>query len=148
MKTTTHIRIKNKKAEFDYFILSKYNAGIVLTGTEIKSLRQGKANLVDSWCSFIANELWVHNLHISEYNYGGHYNHSPKRDRKLLLTKKELRKLETKIKEKGTSIIPTLLYINEKNYAKIDIALVKGKKQFDKRESIKEKEVKRDLERL
>ncbi len=148
MAHITQIKIKNKKAEFDYFIISKFTAGIVLTGTEIKSIRQGKANLTDSWCLFERNELWVHDLHISEYSHGGHYNHTPRRERKLLLTKKELRKLESKIKDKGISIIPTLLYINEKGYAKLDIALAKGKREYDKRETIKDKDIRRDMDRM
>jgi SsrA-binding protein len=142
------IRIKNRKAEFEYFLLSKFTAGIVLTGTEIKSIRQGKANLTDAWCRIDNEELWVVGLHIAEYSHGGHYNHTPLRERKLLVNKKELRKLASKMKEKGTSIIPTLLFINEKGYAKLDIALAKGKRQYDKRETIKEKDVRRDLDRL
>jgi SsrA-binding protein len=142
------IKIKNRKAEFEYFLLSKFTAGIVLTGTEIKSIRQGKANLTDAWCRIDNEELWVVGLHIAEYSHGGHYNHTPLRERKLLVNKKELRKLASKMKEKGTSIIPTLLFINEKGYAKLDIALAKGKRQYDKRETIKEKDVRRDLDRL
>lgn len=147
-RQTQQIKIKNRKAEFDYFLLVKFTAGIVLTGTEIKSIRQGKANLTDSWCRVDNEELWVVDLHIAEYTHGGHYNHDALRERKLLVNKKELRKIASKMKEKGTSIIPTLLYINERGYAKLDIALAKGKKQYDKRESIKEKDVRRDLDRV
>jgi SsrA-binding protein len=137
------INIKNRKAEFEYFLLTRYTAGIVLTGTEIKSIRAGKANFSDTYCSFINNELWVHNLHISEYLAGSYNNHEPKRDRKLLLTKRELRKIQSKLNERGTTIIPTLLFINEQGYAKLEIALAKGKKKYDKRESIKEKDIQR-----
>jgi SsrA-binding protein len=115
----------------------------VLTGTEIKSIRAGKANFSDTYCTFINNELWVHNLHISEYLAGSYNNHEPKRDRKLLLNKRELRKIQSKLNEKGTTIIPVLLYINEQGYAKLEIALAKGKKMYDKRESIKEKDNRR-----
>ena len=142
-ETNARINIKNRKAEFEYFLLIKYTAGIVLTGTEIKSIRAGKANFSDTYCSFINNELWVHNLHISEYLAGSYNNHEPKRDRKLLLTKRELRKIQSKIKERGTTIIPTLLYVNENGYAKLDIAVARGKKMYDKREAIKEKDVRR-----
>jgi len=142
-ETNTRINIKNRKAEFEYFLLIKYTAGIVLTGTEIKSIRAGKANFSDTYCSFINNELWVHNLHISEYIAGSYNNHEPKRDRKLLLTKRELRKMQSKLKERGTTVIPTLLYVNENGYAKLEIALARGKKMYDKRESIKEKDVRR-----
>ncbi|MDR2410035.1 MAG: SsrA-binding protein SmpB [Bacteroidales bacterium] len=134
------INIKNRKAEFEYFLLARYTAGIVLTGTEIKSIRAGKANFSDTYCNFINNELWVHNLHISEYLEGSYNNHEPKRDRKLLLTKRELHKIQSKLNERGTTIIPTLLFINEQGYAKLEIALAKGKKKYDKREAIKEKD--------
>ncbi len=146
-KSTQQIRIKNRKAEYEYFLLSRLTAGIVLTGTEIKSIREGKANLTDAWCRIDNEELWVVGLHIAEYSRGGHYNHTPLRERKLLVNKKELRKLSSKIKEKGTSIIPTLLFINENGYAKLEIAIAKGKKQYDKRETIKEKDVIRDMSR-
>jgi SsrA-binding protein len=141
------ISIKNKKAYFEYFLLEEYTAGIQLTGTEIKSIREGKASFVDSFCGFENGELFVKNLHISEYRLGTHYNHDPKRDRKLLLNARELRKLLTKTKEKGLTIIPVLLFINEKGFAKLTIALAKGKHSYDKRETIKNKDVKRDLER-
>ncbi len=141
--TNAQIEIKNRKADYLYFLLNSYTAGIVLTGTEIKSIRAGKANITDAYCSFINNELWVHNMHISEYAAGSYNNHFPKRDRKLLLTKKEIKKLLTKLNERGFTIVPTLLWINENGYAKLDISLAKGKKLYDKRESIKEKDERR-----
>jgi len=137
------IAIKNRKADYLYFLLNSYTAGIVLTGTEIKSIRAGRANITDAYCSFTNNELWVHNMHISEYAAGSYNNHQPKRDRKLLLTRKELKKLLTKLNERGFTIVPTLLWINEKGYAKLDISLAKGKKLYDKRESIKAKDERR-----
>jgi len=141
------IEIKNKKAEYEYFLIDTYTAGLVLTGTEIKSIREGRANLADAYCSFIGNELYVKQMHITEYRFGSWMNHPAKRDRKLLLTRKELRKLQNKIKERGFTIIPTLLYVNPKGYAKLDIALARGKKFFDKRESIKAKDNRREMER-
>ena len=141
--SNTQIAIKNRKAEYQYFLLSSYTAGIVLTGTEIKSIRAGKANITDAYCSFVNGELWVHNMHISEYADGSYNNHQPKRDRKLLLQRKEMRKLLTKLNERGYTIIPTLLWINENGYAKLDICLAKGKKMYDKRESIKERDQRR-----
>jgi len=143
-----NIYIKNKKASFDYALLDKYTAGIVLQGTEIKSLREGRASLVDAYCFFIDGELWVKSLNIPVYFYGTYNNHLPMRDRKLLLTKKELRKLEGKIKSPGFSIVPTAIFINEKGLAKVDIALAKGKKEFDKRQTIKDNETKRELDRV
>ena len=139
----TRITIKNRKAEFEYFLMTKYTAGIVLTGTEIKSIRAGKASFSDTYCSFINDELWVHNLHISEYAAGSYNNHEPKRDRKLLLTKRELRKIQSKLNERGTTVIPTMLFVDERGYAKLEIAPAKGKKMYDKRESIKEKDIRR-----
>ncbi len=141
--SNNQIEIKNRKADYQYFLLNSYTAGIVLTGTEIKSIRAGKANITDAYCSFINNELWVHNMHISEYAAGSYNNHSPKRDRKLLLTKKEIKKLLTKLNERGFTVVPTLLWINENGYAKLDVSLAKGKKLYDKRESIKEKDERR-----
>jgi len=139
-KAITNISIKNRKAEFEYFLLTKFTAGLVLTGTEIKSIRSGKANIQDAYCSFGNGELWVHNMHVSEYSHGSYNNHEAKRDRKLLLNKREIKKLLIKLNERGFTIIPTLLYINENGYAKLDIALARGKKKYDKRESIKEKD--------
>ena len=149
MKTNAgNINIKNKRASFDYEFVDTYTAGIVLTGTEIKSIRQGKASLVDTFCFFSRGELWVKNMHIAEYFYGSYNNHSARRDRKLLLTKKELRKLERTSAEPGFTIVPTRLYINEKGVAKVVIALAKGKKQYDKRQTLKEKEDKRMMDRM
>ncbi|MDR3047752.1 MAG: SsrA-binding protein SmpB [Bacteroidales bacterium] len=141
---TGQITIKNRKAEFEYFLVSKLTAGIVLSGTEIKSIRAGKATITDAYCSFTNNELWVHNMHVSEYSHGSYNNHIPKQDRKLLLQKKEIKKLLIKLNERGFTIIPTTLWINENGLAKLDIALAKGKKMYDKRNSIKEKDNRRD----
>ena len=146
--TASNINIKNKRASFDYEFIDTYTAGIVLTGTEIKSIRQGKASLVDTFCFFSKGELWVKNMHVAEYFYGSYNNHATRRDRKLLLTKKELRKLERGTRETGFTIVPTRLYINEKGLAKLVIALAKGKKQYDKRESLKEKDDKRMMDRM
>lgn len=142
------INILNRRAKFDYEIIDKYDAGIVLTGTEIKSIRLGKASISESFCEFNNNELFVINSHIEEYLYGTHYNHMAKSERKLLLTKKELRKLEKSKEIKGLTIIPLRLYTNEKGLAKLEIALCRGKKNYDKRESLKEQDTKRDLDRL
>ena len=141
------IKIKNKKAYYEYFISEKYVAGIQLTGTEIKSIQTGKVSLKEAYCTFKGDELFVINLHIAEYKYGTHYNHEPKRDRKLLLTKRELRKLGIKIKEKGFTVIPTLLFVNENGLAKLEIGVARGKKLYDKRESIKTKDNKREADR-
>jgi SsrA-binding protein len=141
------IKIKNRKAFFEYFISDKYVAGMVLTGTEIKSIREGKVSLDESFCSFREDELFVVNMHIAEYKFGTYNNHEPKHDRKLLLNRKELKKLSNKIKEKGFTIIPIVLFVNEKGLAKLEIGLAKGKKLYDKRESIKTKDTKRDMER-
>ncbi len=141
------ISIKNKKASFEYFLTDEFTAGIILTGTEIKSVREGKANLTDAYCAFEGEELFVKNLHISEYKYGTYSNHEPKRDRKLLLNRRELKKLLTKTKEKGFTIVPTLLFINEDGLAKLNISIAKGKKSYDKRESLKTKDTKREIER-
>jgi SsrA-binding protein len=143
----SQVKIKNKKASFEYFLIERFVAGIELTGTEIKSIRTGKVSLVESYCTFKGDELFVINLHIAEYKYGTYNNHEPKRDRKLLMTRRELNKLSGKLKEKGLTLIPTLLFINEKGLAKLEIALAKGKKLYDKRESIKTKDTNRDLER-
>lgn len=141
------IDIKNKKASFEYYFVQTFRAGLVLYGTEIKSIREGKVNLSDSYCLFSRGELWVHDMHISEYRFASYYNHQAKRTRKLLLKKNELRKLENKSKEKGFTIIPTLLFVDERGFAKLEIALCKGKHSYDKRESIKLKDNKRELER-
>ena len=140
--------IKNKKATFLYELLEVYTAGIVLTGTEIKSIRMGKASIVESYCYFINTDLWIKGMHVAEYWWANRYNHDPNRERKLLLSKKELLKLKKRTQEKGLTIIPTKLFINEKGYAKLDIALAKGKKVFDKREDIKKKDPKREMDRF
>lgn len=139
--------ISNRKAYYEYNIEAKYIAGLVLTGTEIKSLRAGKASFNDSYCIFNKGELFVKSLHIAEYNFGTHYNHEPLQERKLLLHKKELRKLENKIKEKGYSIIPLKIFIAANGFAKMEIGLGKGKKIYDKRETIKARESDRDIKR-
>lgn len=142
------IHIRNKRASFDYEFLEEYNAGIILTGTEIKSVRAGKASLVDSYCYFDKGELWVKGIHIAEYRLGTYYNHEEKRERKLLLTRKELRKLERNVKESGLTIIPVRMFITDKGWAKLRIALAKGKKEYDKRETLKLKDAKRDMDRV
>ena len=143
----SQINIKNKRASFDYELIETYTAGIVLTGTEIKSIRLGKASLVDTFCFFNNGEMWVKNMYIAEYFYGTYNNHQTRRDRKLLLTKKELTKLQRLVKESGFSIVPTKLFISDKGLAKIVIALAKGKKIYDKREAIKEREDRRQMDR-
>ena len=144
----TSINIKNKKASFSYEFIDRFIAGIKLTGTEIKSIREGKANLIDTYCYFLEHELYVRGLNISEYKFGTHYNHEPRRDRKLLLTRRELNKLERKVTEKGLTIIALRLFITESGWAKLEIALAKGKQEFDKREDIKKKDISRDMDRL
>lgn len=144
----TKIDIRNKKASFDYEFLETFTAGIVLSGTEIKSVREGKVSLVDSWCYFVGGELFVRNMNIAEYWWGSAFSRQePKRDRKLLLTRKELRKLQRAVKEKGLTIVTTRMFISENGYAKVNIALARGKREFDKRESIKEKDLRRESER-
>ncbi len=147
MIKTPKIAIKNKRASFDYELSDSYTAGIVLYGTEIKSIREGKAGLVDSYCSFEGGELWVRNMNIAAYRFGSFYNHDAKRERKLLLNKRELRKLDRATKETGYTIIPTLLYVDEKGLAKLEIALARGKKTVDKRHSLREKDDKREMDR-
>jgi SsrA-binding protein len=141
------ISIKNRRASFEYFLLEQFEAGMVLSGTEIKSLREGKASINDAYCTFKGTELFVMNMHIAEYVYGTYNNHDPKRDRKLLLNSNELKKLLGKVKEKGFTIVPVLLYINEKGLAKLTIALAKGKHSYDKRETLKDKDLKREISR-
>lgn len=148
MKLSSDINVKNKKAYFEYHILEKYVAGIALLGTEIKSIREGKVNINDSFCTFLSDGLYIRNMHISEYSHGSFYNHEAKRDRQLLLKKKELKKLKTKLDEKGLTIIPLRMFISKRGFAKLEIALAQGKKDFDKRESIKERETKRELARI
>lgn len=142
------VNIKNKRATFDYEIVYTYTAGIVLTGTEIKSIRQGKASLVDTYCYVTNGELWVKNMYIAEYSFGSYNNHAARRERKLLLQRKELRKLEKDGKEPGFSIVPLRMFINERGLAKLVIGLARGKKEYDKRQSIKEREDKRAMARM
>ena len=147
-KAKSKVEIKNRRASFDYEFLETFQAGIVLTGTEIKSIRAGKASLVDAFCYFSEGELYVKNMHVAEYHWASNWGrHEPKRDRKLLLTKKELLKLRRAVKEKGLTIVAVKLYIADNGYAKLLIALAKGKKEYDKRESIKEKDLRREMER-
>lgn len=142
------INIKNRRANFDYAISDTFTAGIVLTGTEIKSIRQGKASLVDTFCYVNNGEVWIKNMYIAEYFYGSYNNHSERRDRKLLLNKKEIAKLEKNGKEAGFTIVPLRLFINDRGLAKLVIGLGRGKKEYDKRQSIKEREDKRNMARL
>ncbi|MBP5522651.1 MAG: SsrA-binding protein SmpB [Bacteroidaceae bacterium] len=144
---TTNVMIKNKRATFDYEFIDTYTAGIVLTGTEIKSIRAGKASLVDTYCYFTNGELWVKNMYVALYMEGSYNNHIERRERKLLLNRKELRNLEADTKAPGFTIVPVKLYINEKGLAKLDIALAKGKHEYDKRQSMKDKEDKREMAR-
>ena len=142
------VNIKNKKAHFNYEISDTYTAGMVLTGTEIKSIRDGKASLTDSYCMVENGEVWVKNMHISEYFYGSYNNHSVKRDRKLLLNRKEITKIAKMADEPGFTIVPIKIFINDKGFAKLLIGIGKGKKQYDKRQSIKEREDKRNIDRF
>lgn len=142
------VNIKNRKAHFNYEIGDTFTAGMVLTGTEIKSIRQGKANLNDSYCVVDRGEVWVKGMHISEYFYGSYNNHSAQRDRKLLLSKKEIQKIEKESSIAGYTIVPLRIFISEKGYAKLVIGIGKGKKEYDKRQSIKEREDKRNIDRM
>jgi len=148
MKRQANINIKNRKASFEYEFLEKFFAGIQLFGTEIKSIREGKANITDTHCVFRNNELWAINMHIAEYSWGNLNNHVPKRERKLLLSRKELNKLERKIQDKGLTIIALRMFLNERGFAKLEIALARGKKKYDKRQDIKQKDSKRELDRI
>ncbi len=148
MRKKADVNIKNRRAYFDYEILERYVAGIQLFGTEIKSIRESKAGLSDTYCIFINNELWVKNMNIAEYAFGSYNNHVPKRDRKLLLQRKELQKLNRLTKESGKTMIPLRLFINENGLAKLEFALCQGKHTYDKRQTLKEKEDKRQIERL
>ena len=148
MPYSNNIVIKNKKASFDYELIETFVAGIVLTGTEIKSIRLGKASLVDTYCTFVQKELWMKNMNISEYFYGTYNNHVARRDRKLLLNRKELNKIERLSITTGYTIVPTKLFLNEKGLVKIVIAVAKGKKAYDKRQSLREKDDKRDMDRM
>ena len=142
------MEIKNRSAFFEYFIDNKYVAGVVLTGTEVKSLRTGKASFNDSYCLVHKGEIWLKSMHIAEYSHGTANNHDPIRDRKLLLEKREIRKIEAKLKEQGYTLIPLRLFFNEKNLVKIEIGLAKGKKLHDKRETIKKRDVEREMKRF
>jgi SsrA-binding protein len=145
---TSDIVIRNKKASHDFEFLEKYIAGIRLKGTEIKSIRLGKAGVADAYCLFHDGELYIKGMHISEYYWGNLNNHDPLRERKLLLTKKELRKIERKVKESGNTIVVIKVFINERGLAKAEIALAKGKKEYDKRETIKKKDIEREMDRV
>lgn len=147
LRKKSHINIRNKKASFEYFFVDTFTAGIVLTGTEIKSIRMGKASLVDTFCYINNGEIWVKGMNISPYFYGSYNNHDSKRDRKLLLNKREIRNLQEATKQVGFTIVPTLLFIDDHGRAKLDIALAKGKKEFDKRQTLKEKEDRREMDR-
>ena len=147
MLPKANVHIKNKRATFDYLVLDRYTAGLQLYGTEIKSIREGKAGLVDTYCTFVRGELWVKGMHIATYAFGTYNNHEAKRDRKLLLTKRELRKLQNAVKDTGKTIVPLELFINEKGLAKLEIALCQGKHSYDKRQAWREQEDKRTIER-
>ena len=142
------VNIRNRKASFEYFFIETFTAGIVLTGTEIKSIRLGKASLVDTYCVVINGELWVKGMSVSPYFYGSYNNHEQKRDRKLLLTKREINRLAAATKQTGYTIVPLLIFIDEKGRAKMDLALCKGKKEFDKRQTLKEKEDRREMDHV
>lgn len=147
LRKKSPVQIKNKKASFEYFFVETFTAGIVLTGTEIKSIRLGKASLVDTYCLIINGEIWVRGMSISPYFYGSFSNHEMKRDRKLLLNRREIWKLQEATKLPGFTIVPTLVFIDQNGRAKVDIALCRGKKQYDKRASLKEKEDRREMDR-
>ena len=147
LRKKSPVNIRNKKASFEYFFVDTFTAGIVLTGTEIKSIRMGKASLVDTFCYIHNGEMWVKGMNISPYFYGSYNNHESKRDRKLLLNKREIRNLQEATKQVGFTIVPTLLFIDDHGRAKLDIALAKGKKEFDKRQTLKEKEDRREMDR-
>lgn len=142
------INIRNKRSSFDYELIERFTAGLLLAGTEIKSIRLGKASLVDSYCFFVKGELWLKGMRVSEYFYGTYNNHQPERERKLLLNKKELQRLERKTKESGLTIIPVKLFLNQRGLAKIEIALAKGKKSHDKRETLRQKDANREMDRV
>ena len=148
MAVQLKINIKNKRASFDYEFIEKYTAGLVLLGTEIKSIRLGKVSMNDSYCHFQDGELYVKNLSISEYEFGTHYNHEVRRERKLLLSRRELNKLDRKVKESGLTIVPTRLFINDKGLAKLEIALARGKANYDKRQSLKTKDAAREMDKV
>lgn len=147
MRLKSDVNIKNRRATFDYAILDRYIAGIQLFGTEIKSIRESKASLADTYCQFANGELWVKQMHIAEYRFGSYANHEARRDRKLLLQKKELRKLERLTRDTGKTIIPLRMFINERGLAKMEIALCQGKHTYDKRQTLREQDDKRELQR-
>ncbi|MCU4176415.1 SsrA-binding protein SmpB [Carboxylicivirga sp. N1Y90] len=147
-QTAPRINIRNKRSTFDYELIERFTAGVQLAGTEIKSIRLGKASLVDSYCFFVKGELWLKGMRVSEYFYGTYNNHQPERERKLLLQKKELQKLERKTKDSGLTIIPIKLFLNDRGLAKVEIALAKGKKRHDKRETLKQKDANREMDRV
>ena len=147
LRKKSPVQIKNKKASFEYFFMETFTAGIVLTGTEIKSIRMGKASLVDTFCFINNGEIWVKGMNISPYFYGSYNNHEAKRDRKLLLNKREIHKLQEATKQIGYTIVPTVVFIDKNGRAKMEIALAKGKKEFDKRQTLKEKEDRREMDR-
>lgn len=147
LRRKSPVQIRNKKASFEYSFVDTYTAGIVLTGTEIKSIRLGKASLVDTFCYISNGEIWVKGMNVSPYFYGSYSNHEAKRDRKLLLTKREIRKLQDAVKAVGFTIVPTLVFIDTNGRAKMDIALARGKKEYDKRQTLKEKEDRREMDR-
>ena len=147
MRLKSNVNIKNRRATFDYEVLERYTAGIQLFGTEIKSIRESKASLVDTYCQFVGNELWVKQMHIAEYRFGSYANHEAKRDRKLLMTRKELRKLQRQVQDTGKTIVPLRLFINEKGFAKMEIALCQGKHTYDKRQALRAADDKRELQR-
>lgn len=148
LRKKSPINIKNKKASFEYFFVDEFTAGIVLTGTEIKSIRLGKASLVDTYCYIHNGEIWIKGMRISPYFYGSYANHEMKRDRKLLLNRREIRSLQEACKAPGYTIVPTLVFIDQNGRAKVDIALCRGKKQYDKRQTLKEKEDRREMDRM
>ena len=148
LRKKSPVNIRNKKASFEYFFVDTFTAGIVLTGTEIKSIRMGKVSLVDTFCYINNGEIWVKGMNISPYFYGSYNNHESKRDRKLLLNKREIKNLQEATKQVGFTIVPTLLFIDDHGRAKLDIALCRGKKEFDKRQTLKEKEDRREMDRV
>lgn len=148
LRKKSPVNIRNKKASFEYFFVDTFTAGIVLTGTEIKSIRMGKASLVDTFCYINNGEIWVKGMNISPYFYGSYNNHESKRDRKLLLNKREIKNLQEATKQVGFTIVPTMLFIDDHGRAKLDIALCRGKKEFDKRQTLKEKEDRREMDRV
>ena len=147
-KLTNQITIKNKRASFDYELLETFTAGLVLTGTEIKSIRLGKASLVDTFAIVEHGEVWVKNMYVAEYFFGTYNNHAPRRDRKLLLNRKEIRRLQTAAKDRGFTLVPTRLFINERGLAKLVLAIARGKKEYDKRQSIRERDDRREIDRM